>query len=135
MPLPDSVSLPLRVRAEIDGRSELRIQGGLIWWHHFEFEAPGMWGDDQPTYLNGEAWWPQWPSDENAFCNCDSRKDELLSPPLKSDGSEISIQVVRARGSVAIVEQPSAQNDFTASVELSDPAPDRDWFEVIISQG
>jgi len=110
------------------------MQGGLVWWHHFEFEAPGMWGDDQPTFLNGEQWWPVWPTDENAFCDCDSAKDELLSPPLKSDGSEISVQVLSARGTVTVVEQPTAANGFTARIEFSDPAPDRAWFEVIISQ-
>ena len=36
MPLPDEVSLPLQVRAEIDGRSQLLLQGNQIWWHHFE---------------------------------------------------------------------------------------------------
>ena len=132
--LPDQVSLPLLVRAEIDGRSELRMQGSFIWWHHYEFEAPGMWGDDQPTFLNGGQWYPLWPQDENAFCDCDSSKADLLNPPLKSDGTEISIEVISARGTVTIVQQPTAANDFTASVEFSDPLPDRDWFEVSISQ-
>lgn len=134
MPFPNQVSFPLRVRAEIDGRSELRMQGSLIWWHHFEFEPPGMWGDDQPTFLNGEKWYPLWPGDESAFCDCDSSKDALLNPPLKSDGTAISIEMISGRGTVTIVQQPSAANDFTASIEFSDPLPDRDWLEVSISQ-
>jgi len=133
-PLPDPVSLPLQVRAEIDGRSELRMQGSDIWWHHFEFEAPGMWGDDQPTFLNGEMWYPTWPTEENAFCNCDSSKDALLSTPLKSDGSAISVSVQSARGTVAVTQQPSAANGYTAHVEFNDPAPDRDWFQITITQ-
>ena len=93
-----------------------------------------MWGDDQPTFLNGEMWYPTWPTDENAFCDCDSSKDALLDPPLKADGSEISLQVLSMRGSVAIVEQPTSANGFTAKIEFNDPMLNRDWFEVQISQ-
>ncbi len=132
--LPDKQSLPLSVRAEIDGRSQLRIQGSRVSWRHFEWEAPGMWGDDQPTFLNGAEWWPFWEEDENAFCNCDSRADELLSVPLKSDGTAIQLQVVSGRGSVTIVEQPTAANQFTAAIEFNDTLPDRAWYEVRITQ-
>ena len=107
-PPPQDVTFPLVVRAEIDGRSELRIQGQQIWWHHFDFEAPGMWGDDQPTFLNGEEWWPMWPADELANCNCSSTRETLLSEPLKSDGSTISISNKDGRGEVRIVQQPAA---------------------------
>ena len=134
VPLPDEVSLPLTVRAEIDGRSELLIQGNDVWWHHYDFEGPGMWGDDQPTFLNGEMWYPNWPSEENAFCDCDSDKAPLIVPTLKSDGSPITLQVLSARGTIVIVEQPSMANAFTARIEFNDPAPDRDWFEVRITQ-
>lgn len=133
-PPPEDVTFPLTIRAEIDGRSELRIQGQSIWWHHLEFEAPGMWGDDQPTFLNGEEWWPLWPLDELAFCNCDSTKEALLSEPLKSDGATISLSSIMGRGSVQIVQQPSAGNGFTARIEFNDPLPDREWITVTINQ-
>ncbi|GAB5537784.1 MAG: hypothetical protein Rubg2KO_40330 [Rubricoccaceae bacterium] len=128
------VTLPLVVRAEIDGRSELRLQGQSIWWHHFEFEAPGMWGDDQPTFLNGDEWWPEWPLDELAFCNCSSTKEALLAAPIATDGSTLSISNVNGRGLVRIIEQPSAGNGFTARIEFSDPLPDRAWTSVTITQ-
>ena len=134
LPPPQDVTFPLVVRAEIDGRSELRLQGQSVWWHHFEFEAPGMWGDDQPTFLNGEEWWPIWPLDELANCNCSSTRETLLSVPLKSDGSTISISDKTGRGDVRIVEQPTAGNNYTASIEFSDPLPDRAWTTVTISQ-
>ena len=133
-PPPDDVTFPLTVRAEIDGRSELRIQGQQIWWHHYEWEAPGMWGDDQPTLLNGEEWWPMWPLDELLNCDCDSSKETVLSTPLKSDGSTISISNIVGRGIVQIVGQPSAANNFTASIEFNDPLPDREWVTVTITQ-
>ena len=133
-PPPEDVTFPLVVRAEIDGRSELRIQGQSIWWHHFDFEAPGMWGDDQPTFLNGEEWWPMWPLDELVNCNCSSTRESLLSMPLKSDGSPISISNKTGRGEVRIVQQPTADNNYMASVEFSDPLPDRAWTTVTISQ-
>lgn len=77
---------------------------------------------------------PPLADDETAFCNGDSSKDDLLNPPLSSDGAPISLQVIAARGSATIVQQPRAANDFIASVELSDPLPERDWFEASISQ-
>jgi len=131
---PDPVSFPLHVRAEIDGRSELRMQGNDIWWHHFEFEAPGMWGDDQPTFLNGDMWYPSWPTEENAFCNCDTDKEALLETPLKSDGSTVGVTVVSARGTVTVTQQPTAGNNYTAHIEFNDPQPDRAWFEAVIDQ-
>ncbi len=133
-PPPTGVTLPLTVRAEIDGRSELRLQGQFIWWHHYEFEAPGMWGDDQPTFLNDEEWWPMWPFDELAFCNCSSTRESLLAVPIKSDGSEVSISNIQGRGLVQITEQPSAANDYTVRIEFSDPLPDRAWTSVTITQ-
>lgn len=133
-PPPMGVTLPLTVRAEIDGRSELRLQGRLIWWHHYEFEAPGMWGDDRPTFLNGAAWWPMWPLDELAFCDCSSTRESLLASPIKSDGSAINVSNVQGRGLVQIVEQPNAANDYTARIEFSDPLPDRAWTTVTITQ-
>ena len=133
-PPPQDVTFPLVVRAEIDGRSELRMQGRSIWWHHFDFEAPGMWGDDQPTFLNGEAWWPTWPFDELANCDCSSTREELLSTPIKTDGSTISISDKIGRGEVRIVQQPTASNGFTVRIEFSDPLPNRDWTSIRITQ-
>ncbi len=133
-PSPENLMFPLTVRAEIDGRSELRIQGRSIWWHHIEFEAPGMWGDDQPTFLNQQEWWPAWPMDELIHCNCDSSKEELLGTPLNADGSTISLSAVTGRGTAQIVQQPNAGNGFTASIEFNDPLPDRAWITVTISQ-
>jgi hypothetical protein len=45
----------LKVRAYIDGRSQLIINGNMVYWHHLEWAAPGRHLDaevPQPTYLN-----------------------------------------------------------------------------------
>jgi hypothetical protein len=44
------------------------------------------------------------------------------------------MQVVAARGSVRIVQQPDASNDETCIVEFNDDAPyEADWYEIILS--
>ena len=48
----NKVSFPLTVKAQIDGRSQLMLSGSLIWWHHIDWEPPGLWGEEQPTFLN-----------------------------------------------------------------------------------
>jgi len=46
----------LNVRAFIDGRSRLIVQGDTVRWHHLDSAAPGRHGGaDEPTYLNGKA--------------------------------------------------------------------------------
>ena len=65
----------LNIRAYIDGRSQLILQGNTVHWHHIDFVAPGRWGADEPTYLNGLGWhpiWPDVPNPENGGCGCDS---------------------------------------------------------------
>ena len=55
----------LRVRAWIDGRSRLTLQGDTAQWTQFDFAAPGRLDCDtgspiEPTYLGAAAWWPNW---------------------------------------------------------------------------
>jgi hypothetical protein len=76
------ISDAFTVRAFIDGRSQLVVRGDRVYWHHLDFAAPGRWQDpdtqrayDEPTYLNGVAWYPVWPDQsdrENRDCGCDS---------------------------------------------------------------
>ena len=80
----------LRIKANIDGSSKLRIQNNKIWWKHYGWSAPGLHhcyssdprgctGDPsdgcflegeaatchRPTVINGVDWWPVWASYED----------------------------------------------------------------------
>lgn len=135
---PTTASLPtaLKVRAYIDGRSQLIIQGNTVYWHHLDFEAPGRWeygGGSKPTYLNQDAWeptWPDIPDATNQDCNCDSSSYEGI-PNLAKTGQAVWLDVIQGRGAVYIIQQPSTTNNYTLIVELDDnPFDGAAWYEV-----
>jgi hypothetical protein len=127
----------LTVSAYIDGRSQLILQGDAVHWHHLDFAAPGrLEGADNPTYLNWAAWYPAWPDSpdaENRDCNCDSSAYVGLQPLAMQD-QIASLEIVRARDRVAIVQQPDAANAYTLIIEFDDGAPaGATWYEVDVS--
>ncbi|MDI6792700.1 MAG: clostripain-related cysteine peptidase, partial [bacterium] len=125
----------LRVRAYIDGRSHLLIQGNEVWWHHYDNAAPGrLGGANEPTILNSAEWYPGWPEEgENRNCDCDSSRYSDLYPPLPSDGSQITLDPIAVRGAVSIVQQPSEVNGYTAIIEFDDNPPGgADWYEIAL---
>jgi hypothetical protein len=136
--LPDA----LTVRALIDGRSQLVVRGGSVYWHHLDFAAPGRWQDpetqrayDEPTYLNGAAWYPTWPDQpdrENRDCGCNSSSIAGIAALARQDQTA-SLSVEQARGPVTIIQQPEAGNDYTLIVEFDDGGPGgADWYEVTL---
>jgi hypothetical protein len=136
-----SFSLPcfgavLNVRALIDGRSQLKIQGNNVWWHHIEHAAPGRHsGADEPTYLNSIAWWP-WPDpapEDYSSCNCDSLIYTHLSPALAIDGIAIQTSEISARNPVSIIQQPSGANSYTAIIEFNDYQGGSAWYEINVT--
>lgn len=127
----NKVSFPVTVAAEIDGISQLKIQGSVIWWHHIAWEAP------EEVSLNDEKCYFLWPGEEQTDCDCDSSSLNALETPLREDETIISIDVVSARGEVEIVQQPNAGNDYTAVIEFDDHVdgqfPGSDMYEIIIN--
>lgn len=127
----NKVSFPVTVRAEIDGVSQLKIKGSIVWWHHIGWEPP------EDIYLNDEEWYLLWPGEELTDCDCDSSSLNALESPLREDSTMISIIVVSARGEVEIVQQPNVGNDYTAVIEFDDHVdgsfPGSDVYEIIIS--
>jgi hypothetical protein len=114
----------IRIRALIDGRSRLTIQGNSVQWQHFNFAAPGRHsGVNEPTIVNGYQWlpvWPDVPNEENRECNCFSDRLELNQPLLPKAQVPVSLDPIAARGIVEIVEQPSAANNYALVVEFND---------------
>jgi hypothetical protein len=136
----------LSVRAFIDGRSHLVLQGNMVYWHHLDFAAPGRHfsapGDNVPTYLDGTAWCPGWPGDppdlepcapvdnESRDCDCDSTSFVGV-PLLAAQSQTVTLDIIQARAGVSIVQQPDADNDFTLVVEFNDNGPSGpDWYEI-----
>jgi len=125
----------LRVRAFIDGDSRLVVQGDSLYWHHDGADAPGRTGGcNEPTYVNGMAWYPVWPDIPDAAnrdCNCDSSDIDNLAYPLLAQGQTVNMNVLQARYQVNIIQQPTAENDYTLIVDFNDGPPGgADWYEI-----
>ena len=115
----------------IDGSDVLKIRGNELWFEHRNFVLPGKSVDhvdasgNEPTYINGEAWAPKWSDDVSLPYAAKAR--------LLPEGSEFDARLVtpQDRGSVTILQQPSAQNDFTLSILLDDDvAVGAAWYQV-----
>jgi len=124
----------LDVRARIDGRSQLVIQGNRVYWHHLDFAAPGRLDyTNTPTHLNNLVWFPRWPdipSTENRDCNCFSSTIRGI-PTLPAIQQMVTLKAVRVRGEVAIVQQPNQSNGYTLIVEFNDnPQSGASWYFV-----
>ena len=124
------------VRALIDGRSDLILHGFTAQWHHLDWAAPGVHGGHyEPTYIDGIAWHPNW---ENSDLNAEVRVPHSMSdtfdgltPPLPAAPMQVTLEKQKCRGDITIIQQPSAENDFTTIVEFDDNAPPGpDWYEV-----
>jgi hypothetical protein len=140
----EAASVTVQIDAYIDGSSFLKIQGNTIWWEHETFSAPGQWahGDAPPplpTVVNGHNWFPDWsrlplwvgfePCTATAPSSCASDKVSGLLPAL-STGLPLSLTALSARGQVQL-ENPSAANDYTASIYFDDLyIGGADWYSI-----
>ena len=52
-----------------------------------------------------------------------------LPQPLPRSNVQVQLNKIRGRGNVELVEQPSAYNDFTATVLIEDPDPGADEYD------
>ncbi|MBK7878647.1 MAG: hypothetical protein IPJ77_23565 [Planctomycetes bacterium] len=129
----------VRVRAWIDGRSRIVLQGDTAQWQHFDWAAPGRLNCDtgtaiEPTILSGATWYPNWPdaeSCENRDCGCSSDLFTGLVPSLPASNFSIALHVVQSRGATMIAEYPSVTNGWRVVIEFDDGSPGgADWYEV-----
>ena len=126
----------LHVRAYIDGTSNLIVRGDIVYWHHLGAAAPGrLLEANEPTVLNGVAWYPTWPDtpdSENRGCDCDS-STYVGAPPLAMQDQIVSLEIIQARHTVNIIQQPTAANDYTLIIGFDDSPPGgADWYEISI---
>lgn len=115
----------LRLEALIDTRSQLIVRGNTAHWFHLEGAAPGRHeGVNDPTVINGDAWFPVWPGGrgENRFCECDSSVFDCIEPPLPLAEMSVTLRHIEDRNGNAssIVQEPTVANDFTLIVQFDD---------------
>ena len=128
----ETCSCPIRIEADIDGRSHLILKGNTAQWHHIDFAAPGrledpgFCGREQlylPTVINDVEWYPVWPdvpSPENRSCDCDSDVYDGLAPALPASDRTAVLNVIEGRYRTQIVQDPDADNDYTTIIEFDD---------------
>lgn len=135
-----TASASIRIRAWIDGRSQLILDDATARWQHFDFAAPGRLdcntgAEIQATYLESVAWWPEWadlPDCENRFCGgCFSSLFEGLQEPLPNKPYTPTLKLIESRGTALIVEYPSEANGYRVVIEFDDnPWNAAAWYEV-----
>jgi hypothetical protein len=101
----------ITIKAFIDGRDILKIQGNKVWWEHGVGTFPGdPKGGNEPTFINGIAWIPQWNGSN-------SIPFEALAPVFRPKSPEqATLKKLSGRGDAAISELPTSANDNTLSV-------------------
>jgi hypothetical protein len=129
----------LKIRAYVDGLSNLVITGNSVYWHHLVHVVPGREGaSNEPTYVNGTAWLPIWPdltNEDNADCNCISSTYTGV-PTLASQDQVVLLTVITARNTVSIIQQPNANNHYALIVQFDDrPQYFASWYEINLTYG
>ncbi|MEO6452440.1 MAG: T9SS type A sorting domain-containing protein [Ginsengibacter sp.] len=126
--IPDDCTMQMRsmtFRAYIDGSDYIHVLGNKVWYVHRNFQLPGKWdGANEPTYINGNVWFPDWSGDI-------SDKYTLLNPPLASPIiSDVTIEKISGRGPVTLTQFPDADNNYEAIILADDDPPGGpDWYE------
>jgi hypothetical protein len=104
-PIPDPSGLGFRWSGTVDGRVRVTLQGGASFSEVLE-GAP----------ITGE--------------HGGGEHAEMLRPlPARADLSP-TIQKLRGRGRVSIVESPSEKNNYRLVFEIDDPPPGADYYEI-----
>jgi len=142
-----SQTITLDVRAFIDGRDQLIISQNTLQWHHFDYAAVGrIAGTNAPTIisttLNGSPvmssvnWIPDWgsPPPDEIRHEALSHVFSGLSPALPAQDASVSLNVLAARNSLALVQFPFSTNGYTTILEFNDDPPaGPDWYEGVLT--
>ncbi len=124
-----SLAATLRVEAYIDGKSQLLIQDGEVYWYNLEKSPPGIPqnpDENFPTVLNGLDWLPIW--NDPPCQDCASSVYTNLCPRLGTSDQTVILNTLQARGSVSIFQQPSSGNQHELIVEFNDPVGGGAWY-------
>jgi Leucine-rich repeat (LRR) protein len=125
------------IKAYIDSQSLLVIQSDSVQWHHLNGAAPGRHGGvNLPTYICGEEWFPVWPDipDPDNRQECYSSVYNNPSFSLPEFPQNVILTIIEAEGNVTILEQPSANNNYSLILFFDDGEPPGPyWYEISIT--
>jgi hypothetical protein len=98
----------LTIKMLVDGSDVVKVSGNKLWIEHEQFLRP------QRILLNGKLWIPQWTTNVSApFVG--------LQPPFAPrDPGKIKVSKKAGRGTVTIMQRPSAENDQTLGIRIDD---------------
>jgi len=120
----------INIRADIDGRSRLSIQGNTVQWQHFDNAAPGRHASlgvpGLPTYVNCQTWFPSWPDvpdAENRDCIGCVSGTFTPNPPLPSLTNVSGIHDFQCRHICQVVQAPTQGNGYKLVIEFDDNPP------------
>jgi hypothetical protein len=110
----------VKFRAFVDGLDVVKISGHRLWMEHMDAQLPVS------MRVNGKSWSPAWNDNTSAVFE--------LSGALRGNPANIKLTQRLGRGTVSIVEQPSADNDKTLTIKIDDGSyGGADWYEFTIS--
>ena len=117
----------ITIKAFIDDKDALKIQGNKVWWEHELGAFPGdPKGGNQPTFINGIAWRPQWDG-------TNSIPFEPLAPAFRPKyPAQVKLTKLSGRGDAGISDPATPANNGTLSVHFNDEEGGADWYEVSI---
>jgi beta-lactamase regulating signal transducer with metallopeptidase domain len=128
----------VHIKAFVDGKDTIKIRGDELWYEHHRWDLPGKWRDtlgnidyDEPTYINGVAWKPEWQEGV-------SKPYHLVEVVLPREANDrINLTKIAGRGLVSITDTPKPENEYTLSVLFDDDMPfaGAAWYEAVIQWG
>jgi probable HAF family extracellular repeat protein len=127
----------LKVKAWIDGESQLVIQKNTVYWHNLSANAPGYEAQTKPlpTYLTtaqmGTVAWHPTGWSNGTYGDTTSAPFTKLKLPLAAAGQTVKVTPISVRGNFTIAQQPTAANDYTLILDFDDKSlGGADWYEV-----
>lgn len=118
---PSRATGEMKFKVQVDGVTHLKLRRDEVWFDHSKgmFRKPGLHQGVFPTYIDTTTeWMPVWNGDVT------DRFDANVGLPTVEPMPELRIRSGEGRGYAEIVEQPSEENDFTATIALRDERKD-----------
>lgn len=144
-------SITYDIQAYIDEHNQMIISGNTLYWTNlidpcdcYYGAAVGRWNSNNlptiistmynsQTILSGINWYPTWPEPPPAEANYSASSSLFtrLSPSLPANGNmSVSLIPIEARGTVTLVQSPSAANNYALIVEIYDPQAGAAWYHI-----
>ena len=93
---------------------QLFIKAGSLYWYHIGGGVP------YGIYINRHSWSPGWPDVQANLTDCHCNSSSYTNiPSLSRQEQTVSMEIVRAKGVVRIIQQPDASNDYTLVIEFN----------------